>query len=54
LDGSGAAIPGAQVSLTHREGTQLGTLMSGGNGQFVFNSLPAGGIINLGGEMLRR
>jgi hypothetical protein len=42
LDGSGAAIPGAQVSLTHRDGTQLGTLMSGGNGQFVFNSLPAG------------
>ncbi len=42
LDVSGAAIPGAQVSLTHRDGTQSRTLISGGNGEFVFTRLPAG------------
>jgi hypothetical protein len=42
LDGSGAAIPGAQVSLTHRDGTQLHNLKSGGNGEFAFTKLPAG------------
>jgi hypothetical protein len=29
LDASGAAVPDAQVSLTHRDGTQLRTLTSG-------------------------
>jgi hypothetical protein len=42
LDGSGAAVPGAQVSLTHRDGTQLRSLVSGGRGEFAFTKLPAG------------
>jgi hypothetical protein len=42
LDVSGAAVRGAQVSLTHRDGTPLRTLISGGNGEFVFTKLPAG------------
>jgi hypothetical protein len=42
LDESGASIPRAQVSLTHRDGTQLRTLMSGGNGEFTFTRLPSG------------
>src|ERR1700731_3296479 len=36
LDASGAAVPGAQISLTLRDGTQLRTLLSGGNGEFAF------------------
>jgi hypothetical protein len=42
LDVSGAAVPGAQVSLTHRDGTQLRMLHSEGNGDFAFTKLPAG------------
>jgi hypothetical protein len=42
LDGTGAAISGAQVSLTHRDGTQLHSLKSGANGEFAFTKLPAG------------
>jgi hypothetical protein len=42
MDGSGASIPGAQVSLTHRDGTQLRALISGGNGEFAFIRLPPG------------
>jgi len=42
LDASGAAVPGAQISVTHRDGTQLRTLLSGGNGEFAFTQLPAG------------
>src|SRR5882672_3299996 len=42
LDGSGATISGAQVSLTHRDGTQLRTQKAGGNGEFAFTKLPAG------------
>jgi hypothetical protein len=42
LDGSGAAIAGAQVSLTHRDGTQLRSLVSGAHGEFDFTRLPAG------------
>ena len=52
LDVSGAAVPGAQVSLTHRDGTQLRTLISGGNGEFAFTKLPAGSylvIVNVKG-----
>jgi hypothetical protein len=41
-DASGAAIPGAQVSLTHRDGAPLQTLFSGGSGDFAFTKLPAG------------
>jgi hypothetical protein len=42
LDVSGAAVRGAQVSLTHRDGTPLHTLMSGAHGEFGFTRLPAG------------
>jgi Carboxypeptidase regulatory-like domain len=52
LDISGAAIRGAQVSLTHREGTQSRTLVSGANGEFTFTKLPPGSylvIVNVSG-----
>jgi hypothetical protein len=42
LDTTGAAIPGAQVILTHRDGTQVRSMMSGGTGEFTFANLPAG------------
>jgi hypothetical protein len=42
LDASGAAVSGAQVSLTHRDGMQLHTLISGANGEFTFPNLPPG------------
>ena len=42
LDGSGAAVRGAQVSLTHMDGTSLHRLTSGGSGEFEFTRLPAG------------
>lgn len=42
LDTSGAAIPGAQVVLTHGDGSQVGTLQSGGSGEFIFTKLPEG------------
>jgi hypothetical protein len=52
LDVGGAAVLGAQVSLTHRDGTQLRTLNSGGDGEFAFTNLPAGSylvIVNVKG-----
>jgi len=42
LDGSGAAISDAQVSLTHRDGIQLRSQKAGGSGEFAFTKLPAG------------
>jgi hypothetical protein len=42
LDTSGAAIPGAQVVLTHEDGSQVRTMQSGGSGEFIFTKLPAG------------
>jgi hypothetical protein len=42
LDVSGAAVRAAQVSLTHRDGKPLRTLISGGNGEFAFTKLPVG------------
>jgi hypothetical protein len=42
LDESGAAVPGAQVSLTHPDGAQLHTVVSGANGDFTINKLPLG------------
>jgi Carboxypeptidase regulatory-like domain len=42
LDVSGAGVPGAEVSLTHEDGTQLYTLMSEANGEFNFTKIPAG------------
>jgi Carboxypeptidase regulatory-like domain len=52
LDTSGAAIPGAQVSLTHRDGTQVRAMVSGGSGEFSFTKLPVGSylvVINANG-----
>jgi Carboxypeptidase regulatory-like domain len=42
LDVSGAAVRGAKVSLAHRDGIPLRTLISSGNGEFAFTKLPAG------------
>jgi Carboxypeptidase regulatory-like domain len=42
LDASGAAIPGAQVSLAHGDGRQTRRVSSGSQGEFVFTGLPAG------------
>jgi hypothetical protein len=42
LDVSGAAVPGAEVSLTHEDGTQLLTMVSEANGEFNFTKIPAG------------
>jgi hypothetical protein len=42
LDASGAAVPGAQVSLTQLDGAQLHTVVSGANGDFAFAKLPPG------------
>lgn len=45
LDSTGAAIPGAQVSLTHADGTQPRRLTSGGGGEFAFSGLSAGSYV---------
>jgi hypothetical protein len=42
LDGSGAGVPGAEVSLAHEDGTQLRTMASEANGEFNFTKIPAG------------
>ena len=42
LDVSGAAVPGANVSLIHGDGTQLLTMVSEANGEFNFTKIPAG------------
>jgi hypothetical protein len=42
LDGTGAAIAGAQVSLLLKGGRRLQTLTSGTNGDFAFTGLPSG------------
>src|SRR5258708_4306344 len=42
LDVSGAAVPGANVSLMHGDGTQLLTMVSETNGEFNFTKIPAG------------
>src|SRR5260370_36009194 len=39
---SGAAVPGANVSLIHGDGTQLLTMVSEANGEFNFTKIPAG------------
>ncbi len=41
LDATGAAVPGAQVSLTDADGKVAHTIVSGGNGEFTFSMLPA-------------
>jgi Carboxypeptidase regulatory-like domain len=47
LDTTGAAIPGAQVILTHRDGTHVRTTASGADGEFAFTKLPAGSYLVL-------
>ena len=42
LDATGAAIPGAQVILTHKDGTQVRTMVAGAGGEFAFTKLPVG------------
>ncbi len=42
LDVSGAAVPGAEVSLTHEDGTELRTMVSEANGEFSFTKIPPG------------
>lgn len=42
LDSTGAAIPGAQVSLAPRDASPLQTVKSGANGEFTFTGVPAG------------
>ena len=42
LDVSGAAVPGANVSLIHGDGTELLAMLSEANGEFNFTKIPAG------------
>ena len=42
LDISGAAVPGAEVSVMHEDGTELHTTMSAANGEFNFTNMPSG------------
>ena len=42
LDLSGAHVPGAEVSLTHGDATQLQTIASGANSEFNFTEIPPG------------
>ena len=42
LDVSGAAVPGANVSLIHEDRTQLLAMVSEANGEFNFTKIPAG------------
>jgi Carboxypeptidase regulatory-like domain len=42
LDVSGSAVPGAEVRLTHRDGTQLHTMVSDADGDFSFTRIPPG------------
>jgi hypothetical protein len=42
LDVSGAGVPGAEVSLTHGDGTELRTVVSEAGGEFNFTKIPPG------------
>ena len=42
LDVSGAAVPGAEVSLLQGDGRQLHTMVSEANGEFNFAKIPPG------------
>src|SRR6201993_4517788 len=42
LDISGSAVPGAEVSLSHQDGTELHTMVSGADGEFNFTRIPPG------------
>ena len=39
---SGASVPGAQVSLMHKDGTELHTMVSEANGEFNFTKILPG------------
>jgi hypothetical protein len=42
LDASGAVVPGAEVTLTHEDGTELHTMVSETDGEFNFTMIPPG------------
>ena len=42
LDISGAAVPDAEVSLSHQDGTELHTMVSGADGEFNFTKIHPG------------
>jgi Carboxypeptidase regulatory-like domain len=42
LDVSGAGVPGAEVTLTHEDGTESHTMVSETEGQFSFTKIPPG------------
>jgi hypothetical protein len=42
LDASGATVSGADIRLSHGDGSQLHTMMSEANGEFSFAKIPAG------------
>ena len=42
LDISGAAVPGAEVSLSRQDGTELHTIVSGADGEFNFTKIRPG------------
>jgi hypothetical protein len=42
LDISGAAVPGAEVNLTHQDGTEMHTMVSEEDGEFTFTKIPPG------------
>lgn len=47
LDGSGASVAGAEVSLMHKDGTELHAMLSGVNGEFDFTKIPSGSYLVL-------
>jgi hypothetical protein len=42
LDISGAAVPGAEVNLTHQDGSEMHTIVSEEDGEFTFTKIPPG------------
>jgi hypothetical protein len=42
LDISGAAVPGAEVSLSHQDGTEMHTMVSAADGEFNFTKIHPG------------
>ena len=42
LDGSGAVLPGATITLTNENTNQVQTTVSGENGTYVFAQVPVG------------
>ena len=47
LDVSGASVAGAEVSLMHKDGTELHAMLSGVNGEFNFAKIPSGSYLVL-------